>query len=42
MCIYSPFFFTELCHGEYEWKDPETEDEVYVYLFYNSECFSIK
>jgi len=25
--------FSGLEHGEYEWKDPETEDEVYAYWF---------
>jgi hypothetical protein len=26
-------YFSGLSHGEYEWKDPESEDEVYAYWF---------
>ena len=34
--------FSGLEHGEYEWKDPETEDEVYAYWFILREWISIK
>jgi hypothetical protein len=40
-CIYMYIFFAGLAHGDYEWKDPETEDEVYVSLPCNSECFNV-